>query len=162
MAWTASMRSREVWAWMRMRLGIWGTLPGPGEGKEVGAEEGIRRPIPENPFASIRSQIPSVWSLPGNQVRPANPADPAHPVRAADAGGPGRKTMSETRRKLYLSVPDQVHQLARIGAAALGVNLSEYVAGIVLEDAVRRGVDEFVRGSGAEEQRGEMEENHHG
>lgn len=58
-----------------------------------------------------------------------------------------RNTMAETRRKVYLTVPDRVHRLARVGAAALGVTMSEFVSGLILEDATRRGIDEFVRKS---------------
>ena len=55
--------------------------------------------------------------------------------------------MTETRKKLYLTVPFRVHQLARVGAAALGTSMSEYVSCLVLGDATRRGIDEFVRKS---------------
>ena len=62
-----------------------------------------------------------------------------------------RRTMTETRKKVYLNLPARVHRLTRVGAAALGVTMSEYVSCLVLEDAVRRGIDAFVRESGAEQ-----------
>ena len=62
-----------------------------------------------------------------------------------------RKTLTEPRKKLPLSIPAQVHQLARVGAAALGVTMSEFVSCLILEHAVSRGIDEFVRKSGAEQ-----------
>jgi len=69
--------------------------------------------------------------------------------------------MTETRKKTYLSLPVRVHQLARVGAAAEGVSMSEFIACIVLEDAVRRGVDEFVR-AGEAERESDKEEHRHG
>ena len=58
-----------------------------------------------------------------------------------------RKTPTGTRKKTYLSLPVRVHKLARVGAAALGVTMSEFVSCLILEDATRRGIDEFVRKS---------------
>ena len=55
--------------------------------------------------------------------------------------------MTETRKKVYLTVPARVHQLARVGAAAHGVTMSEFVSCLILEDATRRGIDEFLRES---------------
>ena len=62
-----------------------------------------------------------------------------------------RKTPTGTRKKTYLSLPVRVHKLARVGAAALGVTMSEFVSCLILEDATRRGIDEFVRESGGEQ-----------
>lgn len=56
------------------------------------------------------------------------------------------------RKKVYLTVPNRVHQLARVGAATLGVTMSEHVSCLILEDATRRGIDEFVGESGVEEE----------
>ena len=58
--------------------------------------------------------------------------------------------MTTAHKKTYLTLPARIHQLARIGAAALGVNLSEYISCVVLEDAVRNGIDAFVRDNGNE------------
>jgi len=55
--------------------------------------------------------------------------------------------MTESRKKVYLTFPDRVHRLARVGAAAMGVTMSEHVSCLILEDATRRGIDEFVRKS---------------
>ena len=63
-----------------------------------------------------------------------------------------RKTLTEPRKKLPLSIPAQVHQLARVGAAALGVTMSEFVSCVILEDSVQRGIDEFLRESGAKQE----------
>ncbi len=65
--------------------------------------------------------------------------------------------MSETRKKMYLSVADRVHRLARVGAATLGTSMSEFVSCLILEDATRRGIDEFVRKAGAEQEEQEGE-----
>lgn len=62
-----------------------------------------------------------------------------------------RRTMTETRKKVYLNLPDRVHRLARVGAAALGVTMSEHVSCLILEDSVQRGIDQFVRESGGEQ-----------
>ncbi len=58
--------------------------------------------------------------------------------------------MTETRKKVYLTFSTKVHRLARIGAAAQGTNLSEFVSCLILEDATRRGVEQFLREAGAE------------
>lgn len=63
-----------------------------------------------------------------------------------------RNPQAENRRKLYLSIPARVHQLARVGAAALGVTMSEFVSCVILEDSVQRGIDEFLRESGAKQE----------
>ncbi len=65
---------------------------------------------------------------------------------------PHGNAVTEPRKKLYLTVPERVHRLARVGAAALGTSMSEYVSCLVLEDATKRGIDEFVQESGAEQE----------
>jgi len=56
-------------------------------------------------------------------------------------------TMSETR-STYLSLPHRIHRMACVAAARLGISMSEYVATILLEESVRNGVADFVRGCG--------------
>ena len=48
--------------------------------------------------------------------------------------------------KTYLLVPTRIHRMAKMAAARLGVGVSEYFSGLVLEDSVRTGIASFVEG----------------
>ena len=52
--------------------------------------------------------------------------------------------MKKKSNAVSLEFPDAMRKMAKMGAACAGINMSEYVASLVLQDASRTGIAALV------------------
>lgn len=63
--------------------------------------------------------------------------------------------MRKKKPQTSLSLPFRVVTMAKMAAARLGVSLSDYVAGLILEDSVKTGIEAFLNGEVSQKDVGE-------
>ena len=66
--------------------------------------------------------------------------------------------MAQKKTPTYLMLRFEIVRMAKMAAAKMGLSLSDYIAGLVLEDSVKSGIEAFLRGDDA---RDDLEEAGH-